>query len=692
VRKTLARTLRLAAFTGVVGPALTIHAATQAPVTFTRDVAPILFANCTSCHQTSGIAPFGLRTYGDARPRAQAIARAVRARTMPPWKPEPLDEGGFVGERRLAPSEIDVIERWAAAGAPEGDPADLPPSAADTDGWQLGTPDLVVTLPEPYVLRAHGGDVLRNVIIPVPIAQSRNVRGLEFHPGNRRAVHHANIRVDRMRASRVLDDEDPLPGFDGGLTRAEFPDGFFLGWTPGQVPPLLPDGMSWRLEAGSDLVVQLHLHGTDTVETIQPSIGLYFTDRAPDRAPLMIRLGRQNIDIAPGQPAYRIEDHYTLPVDVTVLAVQPHAHFRARQVRGFVALPDGRGRDLIAIADWDFNWQDVYRFREPLTVPRGSTLWMQYTYDNSAANRRNPDVPPTRVRWGQNSSDEMGDLWIQVLTKNEEDRRRLRDDVGPKVMAEDAVGYEMLLQRDPANARLHEAVAALDLSLQRFDAAAAHLEAALRIDPRSSEAHYNLALALVARGRRAEAIAQLQRAIEIEPAHVAARVNLGALLRADGRIDEAVHQLRAAMAIEPASAAAHTNLAGALAAQGRLVEAIAEYRAALETRADMREPLVSLAWILAASPSPEVRRPDEAVRLAERAAALGPPQDLRALDTLAAAYAARGEFARALALVEPAARTARADGRVQDAVILEARAALYRKRMPYRDPALAPRP
>lgn len=662
----------------------------QPEVTFAKDIAPIVFAHCASCHRPNNIAPFSLLTYADTRPRATAIARAVAAHTMPPWKPEAVDRGDFVGARRLSARDIDVIARWVAAGAPEGDPAALPPAPANIDAWQLGTPDLVVTLADPYVLPARSPDVLRNVIIPVPLREGRYVRGVEFHPGNSRVVHHANIRIDRTNASRRLDDADPAPGFAGGLTRAEFPDGHFLGWTPGQLPPLQPDGMAWRLEAGSDLVVQLHLHGTEAAETVQPSIGFYFTDRPPARTPVMLRLGRQNIDIAPGLADYQVDDHYVLPVDVAIHAVQPHAHFRARQVRGFATLPDGTERDLITIRDWDFNWQDVYRYAEPLALPKGTTLSMHYTYDNSAANRRNPDAPPRRVRWGQNSGDEMGDLWLQVLPRTEADRQILRDDFGRKVMAEDAVGYQTELESDPANARLHQAVAAIDISLKRYNEAIQHLEAALRIEPRSAEAHYNLALALAASERRAEAIAQLERALALESTHVAARVNLGALLRADGRIDEAASELRRALALDPANAAAHTNLGGALLARGYIVEAIDEYRAALAEKPDLLEPLTSLAWVLATSPAASVRQPAEAVRLAERAAALAANPDLRVLDTLAAAYAAAGDFARALAIVEAAAVDAGRRGQARDASLFSDRARLYRTRTPYRDPGLAP--
>jgi len=355
----------------------------SAQVTFSRDVAPILYEHCVSCHRPGEIAPFSLLTYDEARPEARAIARATRDRTMPPWKPEP-GFGDFAGAHRLTDVELDTIQRWVDGGAIRGDPSTLPQPPKQIDGWRLGQPDLIVTLPDPFVLAAGGSDVLRNFVIPIPIGTTKFVRGIEFRPGNSRVVHHANMRIDPTASSRALDEADAGPGFNGLIAAGNFPDGHFLGWTPGQVPPLLPDGLSWRLEANSDLVLQLHMHPATGAEVVQPSVGFFFTDRPPSRTPLMLRLGRQNIDIAPGASNYVVEDRYVLPVPVELLSVQPHAHYRAREIRGQATLPDGRTQPLIWIKDWDFNWQDVYRYREPLALPKGTILSMQFTYDNSA--------------------------------------------------------------------------------------------------------------------------------------------------------------------------------------------------------------------------------------------------------------------------------------------------------------------
>ena len=313
---------------------------------------------------------------------------------MPPWKADPVP-GGFAGQPRLTQEEIDLIQRWVEEGAIEGNPRDTPEQPRIAEGWQLGQPDQVVSLAEAYELPAAGIDVFRIFVMPVPVDRPRYVRGLEFRPGNPKVVHHANVRIDRTPQSRRFDEADRAPGYDGLIARsAGYPDGHFLGWTPGQVAPLLPKGLAWRLDRGADLVVEIHMQPSGKAETVLPSIGLFFSDEPPERTPTMIRLGRQSIDIPPGEASYRIADSFELPVDVEVQAVQPHAHYRAREMKGTATLPDGSTRSLIHISDWDFRWQHVYRYAAPFTLPKGTRLEMQYTFDNSAENPRNPERPP----------------------------------------------------------------------------------------------------------------------------------------------------------------------------------------------------------------------------------------------------------------------------------------------------------
>jgi Flp pilus assembly protein TadD/mono/diheme cytochrome c family protein len=639
-RAALALAIAGACALGVRAAAPGTAAAASTPLTFYRDVLPIFAAHCVGCHHPGGSGGFDASAYGEVRPRARAVADAVRRRVMPPWKPEPGYGGPFVGERRLQDEQIAIVARWAAEGAAAGDRRDVPPVPATRESsWALGTPDLVLELPQPYLLARGRRDVFRNFVLPIPIDGTRYVKGLEFQPTNPQVTHHANMRVDATRASERLDLSDPEPGYTGFTpSSATFPDGHFLGWTPGQTAPFLGPGMSWRLEPASSLVVQLHLVPGADAAAVGFRVGVYFTDAAPTRTPIMFRLGRQNLDLAPGDDHYAVADRYVLPVDITVHAIQPHAHSLAREIRAFATLPDGSRRWLIFIKDWDFHWQDVYRYEQPIPLPAGTTLEMQYVYDNSARNRAAP-MPPRRVRYGQHSSDEMGDLWLQVLLREEKDRGRLLRDYKPKEYAEDVIGHQVMLEASPDSPGLHASLAVSYVRLGNHPAALRHFEEALRLDPTSALAHNNIAGMLAASGRADQAAEHYRSAIALDPQNTFARNGLGVGFLAAGDFPAALTELRAALAIEPRDpqtlnnlgialqrsgdvtgaiemyeraamrapdrAVLHFNLAGALKAVGRLADAIEAYKRCLQleptherARLELAVTLLRLAWLL----------------------------------------------------------------------------------------------
>ena len=656
---------------------------TAAAPNFADDIAPIVLTRCAPCHRPGEVAPFSLLTYDDVRRRARQIVEVTASRYMPPWKPEPGFGGPFIGSRRLSDADIALFRRWADAGAPPGDPSRLPPRPVWPEGWRLGAPDVVVTMPERYTVPADAPDTFRNFVLPIPTERTAFVAGIEFRPGNARVAHHANLRLDRTRSSRQLDAQDPAPGYEGPISpQAHYPDGHFLGWTPGQLPPLAEPGMAWRLEPGSDFVIQLHMQSTGRPESIRAGIGLHFTDEPPVRTPLMLRLGRQSIDIPPGEPRYVIRDRFTLPVGGELIGIQPHAHFRATRINGFATFPDGRTEPLIRISDWDFNWQDVYRYETRPFLPAGTTVAMEYVYDNSAANPRNPDHPPRRVRFGQFSNDEMGDLWLQLLPRSEADRRMLARTFMPKVLNEDIVGYESMLAADPGNAVLHRDVAVLYMTAGRTAAAVRHYRRALELDPASATAHYNLATLLAAEGALDEAVRHFRRAVALRPGHGAAHNNLGAVLKALGRVTEAMPYFERAVALDAGNAAAHNNLASALASAGSPRDAVRHYRRALALEPEGVESLMSLAWILATTGDQSLRTPGEAVSLAERAAVLTGRRDVNVLATLAAAHAAAGRFDEALEAQRQAIALARPIGGSELLAELQRRLTLYRQRQP----------
>jgi tetratricopeptide (TPR) repeat protein len=646
-------------------------------VTFSTDVAPIIQSRCVTCHRPGGDAPFSLALLDDVRRRASMIVSVTKSRYMPPWKPSP-GAGDFQGSRRMPDKEIAIIERWVHDGMAPGDAIKTVPTSGLDPEWERGQPDLILRLPA-YSLQAGGQDVFRNFVVPVPGGPTRIVRGMQFRPGNR-AVHHANVRVDATPASHRLDAADPLPGYEGMIARsADFPDGQFLGWTPGQVAPVLSDATSWQLPGGSDIVVQLHLRPTGTTEHIAPVIGLYFGDRLPIRKPTMIRLGKQDVDVPAGASAHTISDTFVLPVAVAVLAIQPHAHYRARSVDVQATLPNGARRALLGIDDWDINWQDRYLYQAPVTLPAGTRLSMSFVFDNTAGNLRNPDRPPVRARWGWRSTDEMADVWIQVATSSDDDRARLGRVIGEKMLAEDAIGTEVLLEREPDHIDLRNDAAQIDMALGRPAGALAHFEYVRTRQKASAPAWFNEGTALEALGRTADAAARYREAIRLDPDYSPAHNNAGALLLRAGRIDEARAAFERAVDADPANADAHANLGLSLIGAGQSDAGLGQLERALEIAPGLVGGLTPHVILLAAHADRSARRPAAAFALAERVARSATDR-AAALDALAICHAALGRFDDAVRIAGAALSAAPA-GSLSAAI--RARIALYQKQQPF---------
>jgi Flp pilus assembly protein TadD/mono/diheme cytochrome c family protein len=546
---------------GRSGPAEAGHY-NQSQVTFTADVAPILRKHCSSCHRPEGIAPFSLLTYDEAKRHAAAIVDATRDRLMPPWKPEP-GYGEFLDERRLTSEQIATLRRWVEHGLLEGDPALLPRPPTWNGQWQLGTPDLVIET-DPYTLRASGDDVYRNFVLPIEIATSRHIRAWEFLPGSG-AVHHATMQFDPTRSSRRLDEQDPEPGYEGLVPHSAMsPDGYFLGWLPGLAANVAPQGMSWPLSPGADLILMLHLRPIGKPEAIRARLGLYFSDAPPRLQPTLIRMTRQHMDIPAGERRYAVSDSFTLDVDVDLYTIQPHAHLLAKEVRSYATLPDGSRKWLIYIKEWDFNWQGVFRYARPEFLPAGTTITFEFTYDNSAENRHNPHRPPRRVTYGQHTTDEMAELWLQVVTRRPADREPLARAARERVVREEIVGVEKRLEKDPDNATLHDDVALLHAEAGHLDRTAQHFAETARVRPESAAAHYNLGNVLFRQGRHAEAVESLRKALAIDPDYALAHDGLGVALHSQGLLNDATEHYRQAVRLDPQNTDARAHLVIAL--------------------------------------------------------------------------------------------------------------------------------
>jgi Tfp pilus assembly protein PilF len=539
-------------------------------------------------------------TYADVRRRAQAIATAARTRYMPPWKPEP-GAGEFVDVRRLTDEQIDVLQRWVTQGTVEGEPADLPPLPTWSSEWTLGKPDLVLTMDRPYALRAGGEDMYRHFVIPIPIPANRYVKAWEFRPGNPRVVHHATMEIDRSGASRRLDEQDPEPGYEGLIAHsASGPDGYFLDWAPGHSPYVAPPGMAIPLQPASDLVLMLHLRPSGKPESVQARLALYFADAPPTRVPALLRLSRQDLDIPPGEKSFVVTSSHVLPVALDLITVQPHAHYLARQIESTATLPDGSTKRLLSITDWDFNWQGVYRYVTPVSLPAGTTVSMRWMYDNSPDNPFNPNRPPRRVTFGQRTSDEMSELWFQVVPRSQRDRDIFTRDLRTRLILEEIKGYETMLRDDAGNAALHDDVALLHAATGNRERAAAHFGESARLRPESAAAHYNLATALLSLGRIDEARRGFEKAVALDPAYANGHRGLGGLLQSEGRLDEAEREYRRALELAPDDAVAHHNLGVLLHSRDRLADALNEYRTAIRLNRDYADAHYGMALVFKA--------------------------------------------------------------------------------------------
>jgi Flp pilus assembly protein TadD/mono/diheme cytochrome c family protein len=524
--------------------------APSGPITYYKHIAPIVYHSCAVCHRPGEPGPFPLLTYNDVRKRGQQIVSVTQRHYMPPWLPEP-GHGDFQGQRRLTDAQIQTIAEWVRQGAPAGSPTDAPPLPKFVPGWQLGKPDLVIEAAAPYHLPADGPDQYWNFVLPLKVPSTRWVKAIEIRPGNLSAVHHANVVVNvEIDHSRLAaHGGQGIEGF-GGMDMNEAPvtfhpdyDSYFLFWKPGETAWVQPAGMAWRADPGTDLLLNVHMRTTGKPELVQPSIGLYFTPDAPTKFPMMLELEHDGaLDIPPGDADFQVNDDFTVPVDLDVLAVYPHAHYLGHVLEGYATLPDGSRKWLVRISDWDPSWQAVYHYEEPVFLPRGTVVSMRYHYDNSVANVRNPNEPPKRVRAGNQTTDEMAHLSLQVIPRGTDD--------------------------------------------SRFDLQEAILLHRLEKYPGDFTAQFNLGVLMHARHRDADAVRYFRGAVAARPDNPVALNGLGEALASAGNVNDAVGLFYRALQANPRSINAHDNLGEALIKLQRWEPAAAEFRQVLADKPD----------------------------------------------------------------------------------------------------------
>lgn len=401
-------------------------------VTYHRDVVPILQNHCQQCHRPGEVGPFSLMTYKQAVNWADDIKSFTHKRTMPPWKPS---EGvAFHNDRRLPQKEIDTLAAWVDGGTPEGDPRDAPPPRKFPEGWQLGTPDLILTVDGEFTLGPTGRDVFRCFVLPTNLKEDVYVAAVEFRPGNPRIVHHILTFIDTTGAGRRLEkaakeksksakddhpEDEPVldqgPGYSVSMGVGFLPQGGLSGWAPGQVPRYLPEGSAFPVAKGADIVLQVHYHRNGRIERDRTQVGLYFAKKKVDR-PFqggVVAGGsgtgpfRLFFSIPAGEERFKLTGEAWATGDFTLHAVTPHMHMLGKEIALSMTPPDGPTRTIIAIKDWDYNWQETYQLKEPVQVKAGTKFEVTALYDNSSKNPNNPFSPPRRVTFGEQTFNEM---------------------------------------------------------------------------------------------------------------------------------------------------------------------------------------------------------------------------------------------------------------------------------------------
>ena len=389
------------------------------PVTFAKDIAPIVYHNCASCHRPSGVAPFSLIGYENARKWIPTMATVTKSHLMPPWKAA-AGYGEFSNENRLSPEQISMFEAWYQEGSPRGDKSKEPPEPKFASTWPLRQPDLIVQPEKPFNVDAEGEDVYRSFVMKNKFTHPVWVKAFAVKPGNPRVVHHVIVYLDATgeATERAADNKDGQEGYETHGGGPGFIPSVILGaWAAGSTVCETPQGVAYLIKPGYTLVMQVHYHKTGKVEEDRTQLGLYFAKEPIHKEMANYWIINAGINIPPG------EDHHIEtqdePVDqnITIYSVMPHMHLLGRSMRAYAEFPNGTRKPLIWVPDWDFNWQMSYVLKRPMHVPKGSQIHIEAVYDNSANNPRNPHRPPKPVKFGSSSDAEMF-LLIVGLTED----------------------------------------------------------------------------------------------------------------------------------------------------------------------------------------------------------------------------------------------------------------------------------
>ena len=422
--------------TFVLAPQLSRARAKSAAVTFNKDVAPILQRNCQVCHRPGEVAPMSLMNYKEVRPWARSIREAVIERRMPPWFADP-QHGVFANDCRLAPNDIETIAAWVDGGAIEGDAKDLPPNPPFTTGWQIGKPDVVLSMTEDYSVPAEGVIPYKYFAVPTSFTEDKYVQFAEIRQGNRKLVHHIIVDVrypehGALPKAGEIKPEELLAGrAQSNGERPADSDGRLVGWAPGEAPLSLRPGQAKLVKKGSMLIFQVHYTTNGEAGTDRSSVGLIFSKHPVEKRVITAGAVARSLEIPPGAPNHEVTSSFTFKEDSHIDSLHPHMHMRGRDFLYRLVYPDGRAKILLSVPRWDFNWQLTYVLKEEIAAPAGSRLECVAHYDNSPRNKFNPD-PTKLVKWGPQTWDEMMIGYVDY-TLDKQDLRRPSQVAGSSV-------------------------------------------------------------------------------------------------------------------------------------------------------------------------------------------------------------------------------------------------------------------
>jgi len=379
--------------------------------TFSRDVAPIFYARCVSCHRPGEIAPMSLLDYASARPWAKSIKEVVATRKMPPWHAD-SSLVRYANDRSLTRAEIATIVRWVDQGAPAGDPADLPAAPRFIEGWAMGEPDLIFHAKRDFTIPANQAEVpYQCIAFHVDLKDDLYISGWEIRPRVPKAFHHANL----VRSPQSLEDA-PAGGL---IARAVLQGGDYIGsYLPGSRPMTYPEAMAYRIPAGSSLAIQVHYVGLEEEATDHLMFGVRFAEGRIDKLVRVVGTDTNAIAIPPGDPNWGLEDEVTILHDLVAMTSGVHMHLRGKDFTMEGILPDGSRKLITAIPRYDFNWQSNYVLAEPIFLPKGTKIHVTAHWDNSDKNPANPDARAW-VRYGPWTDDEMLLGWTHVVIADE---------------------------------------------------------------------------------------------------------------------------------------------------------------------------------------------------------------------------------------------------------------------------------